>query len=76
MDVKQLQEMQCWSLERKVFHSISVIESFMAKVAEMNGGGINMQKNTTYRLVAVLTALYCLTLHGDSLIRSFLQSSV
>ncbi len=39
MDVKQLQEMQCWSLERKVFHSISVIESFMAKVAEMNGGG-------------------------------------
>lgn len=76
MDVKQLQEMQCWSLERKVFHSISVIESFMEKVAEMNGGGINMQKNTTYRLVAVLTVLYCLTLHGDSLIRSFLQSSV
>lgn len=33
-----LREMQAWSLQMKVFHSIEVIQTFMAKTAEIRGG--------------------------------------
>lgn len=37
-DITDLQEMQAWSLERKVFHTIEVVQSFMAKMSEIRGG--------------------------------------
>ena len=38
MDGMQLKEMQEWSLERKVFHTISTIQCFMSRTAETGGG--------------------------------------
>ena len=61
-----LREMQAWSLQMKVFHSIEVIQTFMAKTAEIRGGGKIHQMVIMFLSVVVQTVLCYLILRGVS----------